>query len=699
MNLKTETILEQIDDLFNARSVAIIGVPRGFKAGKLFLLALLDQGYTGAIYPVNPLAKDIDGLKCYPTLSAVPGPVDLAIVLTPHDQTLGVVKECAQKGVKGVVLFTAGYKETGTEAGAALEAEIVALARSSGMRLIGPNGMGLYCPKTGLSFFPRLSKVSGPIGLISHSGSLTNILGFMGPRKNLCFSKVVSLGNECDLSTQDLLAYLGQDHDTRVIGAYIEGIQNGPAFLKALRRASLNKPVVLWKMGLTEEGSRAAASHTGAMAGKRPIWEGVVAQGGGIAVEGFEAFADTLMAFSLLPHTIGRRVAVISGPGGLAVSAAEACGKEGLQLADLSAATRQALKALIPAVGTSAQNPVDVGLTASIDIELYIQSVRIAAADPGVDLLVIIGIGLSPEINRHYTEALIQARNEYQKPFVMVNIPGFEPELGQRFCEAGIPFFDSAERAMAGLSRIIQYRQWRQVQTEPDLETEHQCELKGWPKINFPSPAGRLSEYQAKQFLAAHGIPVTREILVRTADELPAAMTFIGYPLVMKGASGAVDHKTEKGIVITDIRTEAEAQAAFHRIMVRLEGDGKAVLVQEMIQGQRELVAGMVRDPQFGPCVMFGLGGIFTEILQDRAFRVAPLLRQDALELMGAIAGRGILEGVRGMPPVDKQALADVLMALGRIGLAHDNIDQIDINPLIIQGDRPVAVDALIILK
>jgi acyl-CoA synthetase (NDP forming) len=433
-------LIGQLDALFEAKSVAIVGAPRGMKMGKLFLVALLDQGFPGQIYPVNPKAEEIDGLKVYPSVSAIPGPVDLAIVLVPHDRALPVVKECGRKGVKGAVLFTAGYKETGTEEGRALEEELVRVARSSGMRLIGPNGMGLYCPKTGLSFFPQLSKDPGPLGIISHSGSLTNILGRLASQKGIRFSKVVSLGNECDLKSADFLTYLGSDPDTRVIGAYLEGIKDGPFFLDALRKACLEKPVILWKLGLTQEGGRAAASHTGALAGAREIWEGVVRQSGAVPVVGFEAWVDALMGFCLLPSGVGDRVAIISGPGGLAVSAAEACGNNGLRLAQLSPETRSVMAKFVPPTGTSLRNPVDVGLTSALDIDIYVQAARRVAGDPGVDTVVIAGMGLNPGDNQRYTDAIIQAHKDFQKPFLMVKIPGFDPELAQRFCEAGVPF-------------------------------------------------------------------------------------------------------------------------------------------------------------------------------------------------------------------------------------------------------------------
>ncbi len=453
-----ENLISQIDDLFHPESIAIIGLPRGMKAGKLFLIALLDQGFPGDIYPVHPEADEIDGLKTYPSVSAIPGPVDLAIILVPHHSTLSVIKECAAKGVKGAVLFTAGYKETGTNEGMELEEALVRIARSAGMRLFGPNCMGLYSPKTGLSFFPELSKESGPVGFISHSGSLANILGRIAPQRGIRFSKVVSLGNECDLNSADLLTYLGNDPETGIIGAYLEGIKDGPYFLEALKAASRNKPVILWKVGITSEGRRAAFSHTGALAGSKEIWEAVVHQGDAIPVSGFEALADALMGFSLLPPDLGDRVAILSGPGGLAVGAAEACGNNGLILAELSTKTRSALAGFVPPTGTSLSNPVDVGLTASLELEIYIQAARALAADPGVDAIVVVGTGLTPDANRLYTESMIRAREEFQKPFIMVNVPGFDTDLAQTFCRAGIPFFESAERAMRVYAMVRQYR-------------------------------------------------------------------------------------------------------------------------------------------------------------------------------------------------------------------------------------------------
>lgn len=440
--------LEQIDSLFHPRSVAVVGVPRGMKMGKLFLVALRDQGFPGAIYPVNPEAREIDGLRAYPSVSALPEPVDLAILLVPSHESLRVLKECIERGVKGAVLFTAGFGETGSKQGTALERELAALAKGSGMRIIGPNCMGIYAPGSGLSFFPELPKEAGPIGMISQSGSLGNILGRLAYHKGLRFSKVVSIGNQCDLTASDFMEYLALDPDTGLITAYLEGVKDGRRFLEALRLACKKKPVLLWKVGLTPEGAKAAMSHTGSLGGSGEIWRAVAAQAGAALVEGFEDWVDALMSFAFLHRPLGSRVAILSGPGGLAVAAAEACGREGLRLAALRPATKNRLSRVVPPTGTSLMNPVDVGLSASFDMNIYVESASALAQDPDVDVVLVIGMGFSKEANSEYAQAMIQLQGETAKPFLMVNIPGFDPDMGRAFLKAGIPFFETAERAL-----------------------------------------------------------------------------------------------------------------------------------------------------------------------------------------------------------------------------------------------------------
>jgi len=453
----TKKTNQQIEALFHPDSIAIVGLPRELKTGKLYLIALQDQGYRGKIVGVNPNADEIDGIKCYPSVADIPGKVDMAIVLTPYHHTLPVIEECAQKGVKGVVLFTAGYKETGTMEGAQRQAKIVAVANKVGMRLIGPNGMGLYAPESGLSFFPNLSRQSGPISLISHSGSLANIICGMGASYGLFFNKAVSLGNECDLNSIDFFNYYAQDPNTDIISAYIEGIADGDGFLKAVRNAALKKPVIIWKVGLNPEGQSAAHSHTGALSSPKEIWDGVAAQSRITTVSGFEMWIDTMMGFSLLPKLKGNRVAIITGPGGFGVAAAEACGKENLKLAQISNETRSLLNKVIPPTGTSLRNPIDVGMTASLLIEIYIESIKAVAADPGVDVVLLIGIGLSVETNEKFSAAVISTQRTSGKPFLVVEVPNSEYSFSDVFSKAGIPFFKSSERALSTYTRVLDY--------------------------------------------------------------------------------------------------------------------------------------------------------------------------------------------------------------------------------------------------
>jgi acyl-CoA synthetase (NDP forming) len=291
---------------------------------------------------------------------------------------------------------------------------------------------------------------------------LTNILGRLAPWKGIRFSKVISSGNECDLTAADFLTYLGHDSETCLIGSYIEGIKNGPYFLKALKEASLNKPVIVWKVGLTPEGSRASASHTGAFGGSRKIWQAVERQTGAVPVVGFEAWVDALMGFSLLLENIGQNMAVISGPGGLAVSAAEACGMEGLCLASLSEQTQSQLSGFVPSTGTSVRNPVGVSLSAHFDLTIFRRSAETVARDPGVDAVVIIGGGLTPEDGETFVRYMIEVQRECGKPLMMVAIPAHDLKLGQQFCQAGIPFFESAERAMRTYALVFRYQRWRQ---------------------------------------------------------------------------------------------------------------------------------------------------------------------------------------------------------------------------------------------
>ena len=453
-------------ELLYPESVALIGVPRSLKQGSIFLRAMLDCGFPGKLFLINPWAEKINGFRAYPSVKAVEDSIDMAILLVPNSETPQVLQECAEKGVKVAVLYTAGYSELGTEKGEALEKRILGIAGSKGMRLIGPNCMGIYSPKAHLSNFPELSKIPGKMSLISQSGSLTNMLCKLMPSREMFFSMAVSTGNEADLNSTDFLWYFGQDNDTKFIALYLEGIKDGRRFFNVLKETTLNKPVIIWKSGFTEMGKRAISSHTGSMTGSTEIWTAVFRQCGATVVAGIEEFVDAATAFYLLPETINSRVGVVSGPGGLAVSAADACQRAGLQLANLKRKTQMVLKFLIPATGTSVRNPVDLGLSASLDVNLLGKAAEAVGKDPGVDAVMIIGAGITPEQNKVFPEVLPKARNVVKKPFFMVSLPGFGIEQIRQLFQHGIPVFDSVERAANAYAKVLRYQNWLRVKKE-----------------------------------------------------------------------------------------------------------------------------------------------------------------------------------------------------------------------------------------
>jgi acyl-CoA synthetase (NDP forming) len=450
-----------MEAIFNPASVAVVGVPEGMKMGRLFLMGLQSAGYRGNIYPVNPRIDTIDGLPVFRRVTDIPGPVDLAVVLVPKKHLYSVIEELGAIGTRAAVIFTAGFSELGAE-GTDEQRALVAYARARGIRLIGPNCMGVYSPGARMSFFPSMPMDEGDAAFVSGSGSLTSFVVLRGVSRGLYFSKAVSFGNAADLVPSDFFAYLADDPATSVITAYIEGIPEGTRFLETVKRVSRKKPTVIWKAGLTEYGGKAARSHTGALAGRPALWEGALAQAGAVQVSGMDELLDAVMALKFIPPGTGNRVAILSGPGGFAVAAADELERSGLLLAELSPETRRRIASVLPETGISAANPVDVGLSASVDYRLYTEPARAVMEDPGVDALLIIGGTFSAQTNRSFMEGLVEAKRETGKTLIMVDIPEFyfaipEKDLGGQFVAAGIPTFPSSARALWALRRVVEY--------------------------------------------------------------------------------------------------------------------------------------------------------------------------------------------------------------------------------------------------
>ena len=416
----TKAAGDVMEAIFSPKSVAIVGIPAGMKMGRLFLMGLQSAGYRGTLHLVNPKLDELDGMKVLKRTGDIPGPLDLAIVLVPREKLLQVIDELGQVGTRAAVIFTAGMGELGSN-GMQQQRELVDRARKNGIRLIGPNCQGVYAPRSGLSFFPGMPTTAGDISFVSGSGSLASLSVGRGASRGIYFNKVISFGNAADLTSSDFFDHLGDDPDTRVIISYIEGIPEGRRFFETISLISAKKPVVVWKAGLSDYGARAAHSHTGALAGDEQIWRSALIQAGAVPVSGMDEMIDAAMLFSFSSRPVGDRVAILSGPGGLAVSAADAAARAGLKLASLSEDTQKKIAHVLPPAGISIRNPVDVGLGASGNVEQYTKPARYLMEDDGVDVVVVIGGTFVREMNQAYRRELISAKNDTNKTLVAVN--------------------------------------------------------------------------------------------------------------------------------------------------------------------------------------------------------------------------------------------------------------------------------------
>lgn len=445
---------DSLRPLLEPRSVAVVGVSRQGKQGAVFLQGLLNPGFKGPIYVVNPSADEVMGVKAYPSIGALPQTPDLAVLTLPAEPAIAVVAECAARGVPGVALFTAGFNELATAEGDDRARRLLAAAGST--RLIGPNGMGLYNPRCGIAMFPAMPSTVGGVGLVSQSGSLTQMLVRAVAARGLGFSKAISMGNQLDLNAADYLEFLAADPETTTIGAYIEGVPDGARFQHALREAAATKPVVIWKAGRVAAGARAAQSHTGQLAGAYGVWRGIARQAGAVLVREADELVDTLAAAAALStvRAPGKRIAIVTGPGGPAVSASDACEEAGLELATFSDQTLKMLRGIVAAAGTSVRNPVDVGMVIQRAAEVYGPCLRAVLADDGVDAAVVIG-GSRADLDG-FGQMLADARRSTGKPvlYVLTDDPNPSP-MATLLAEAGVATAPSAERCLRAYARLV----------------------------------------------------------------------------------------------------------------------------------------------------------------------------------------------------------------------------------------------------
>ncbi|MBN1443741.1 MAG: acetate--CoA ligase family protein [Planctomycetes bacterium] len=690
-----------LEKLLLPQSVAIIGASRvQGKVGYEIVSNILSGGFTGPVHPVNPKADEILGLECFPSVAAIGGPVDLAVICLPSPAVDKTILECGKAGIRAAIVITAGFKEIGEE-GRKLEDRLVRTARQAGVRILGPNCLGLISTHVNLnaSFAPLMPR-QGSIAMISQSGALIAGILDKAQEGKIGFSYVVSVGNKAELDEEELLRAFAADPKTRVIAGYIENITEGEKFLRTAERVVPEKPVVLVKAGSTAAGTKAAFSHTGSLAGSEAAYECAFRRSGIIRAASIEDLFDLAQAFAEQPLPIGRRIAVITNAGGPGIMAADACEKANLTFRVLSESAVQKLQEVLPAAA-STNNPVDV--LGDADETRYENTLRIVMSDEGVDAALVL---LTPQAMTHpaeTAEAIARVYREVRKT-VLVSFIGSKLVEGgiEILRENGIPQFPSPERAARALQAMADYVDWcsqppRVIHRIPT----HRVRVEKTIRRHRALGQTEVGEQAAKDILEAYGFIVPESILARNVDEARSAAERIGYPVVIKIASQDISHKSDVGGVRVGLENEEELIDGFELMMLRIqrklpEARLDGVTVQEMKAGGREVIIGMTRDPQFGPLLVFGLGGIHVEVLKDVAFELAPITEEEACAMIERTKTFKLLRGVRGEKGVDTDTIAESLRRISQLSVDFPEILELDINPLKVTGTEAIAVDGRI---
>lgn len=693
---------------FEPRGIAVVGASPDRGKGGNIIVSNLKKGYPGKIFPVNPRYESIEGFACYSSVLDVPDPVDLAIVFVSAKMVAPVIEACAERGIPAVMIQSAGFSEIGSE-GERLQNTVKEMAGKKGVRLWGPNCMGLvntvnrHVFSTVTPSFWETGLISGGVSLIAQSGMLAGafLIDIMS-HGSMGIAKVCSIGNKMDVNENDLLEYLIDDPDTRSIGLYLESFYDCRRFMELAR--STSKPIVVLNGGKTDLGAAAALSHTASLSANGAIIEGAMAQAGVAVANGFYQLADFCKTLAAYPGTVNKRnnrVAVLTYTGAAGIVSTDIMDTYGLKPADLRPETLRTLQTVFPEWMPPA-NPVDMwpGIILNGTDRTYGKAMEAVCADPGVDAVFahcfVGGFNLEPDI-----AMMAETARRAGKPFFCW-ISG-EREKVCRFQatahELGVPVFREIIRAVECISLLLK--------REPDNPSKVQVVMDSRPLTIEQEKCsrllsegdGQLDEYVAKKIFAASGIPVVQERCVATMKEAVKAAAEIGYPLVVKGLVPGVSHKTESDLVRLGVTSVNDLESSLDSLQSSMKGCGR-ILIQKLVPGKIELTAGFIRDPLLGECVMCGLGGIFAETLNITAFGLAPLGQADALGLIDRLKCQSLLNGVRGLPPVKKDVLARILVVLGDLGCLYPRIQEIDINPLIINNNgSPIAVDGLVVLS
>jgi acetyltransferase len=689
---------------FRPRQVAVVGASsQPGKVGYDVLANLLGNGFQGQVIPVNPHGGEILGAPVLKSIHELPPDLDLAVVAVQAALVPQAVRDLAARGAKAVVVVSAGFKEVGGS-GAGLERELKEVVRQNpGLRLIGPNCVGIIDTTVGLNAsFAGAMPNRGNLGFFSQSGAMCLAILDWSLDNNIGFSKFVSLGNKADLTEVEMLELMAADPETKVILGYLEAVEDGRRFMETARRITRVKPVVLVKSGVTGAGARAASSHTGALAGADAAYEAAFRQCGVQRAHSMRELFNLAVALANQPLPAGRGLGILTNSGGPGIICADAAEINGLHLVGLRPETAQELRSFLPEIA-SVYNPVDT--TGGASARTYGRCLTTLVADPNVDGSVVI---VTPTATLQPLDVAKEiCAVATAKPVFAVLMGHHSVQQGRDYCQAhGLPAYEFPEEAVQAWRGMLDYRLWLEaVPLAPDLvpgDRETVARI-----IAGLRRQGRLhmNELEARTCLAAYGVSVARALAAATSEEAVAAARELGLPVAMKIDSPGISHKSDVGGVRVNLASEAAVAEAFLEMTSRIQRQSpeawiRGVLVQEMVGGGRETIVGLSRDPQFGHLLMFGLGGIYVEVLQDVAFRVAPVARAEALEMVRSIRSFPLLRGVRGEPPADLAALGQALLALG--SLAHDfpEVAEADINPLMVlpRGRGAVAVDGRIAL-
>ncbi|MHB8895951.1 MAG: acetate--CoA ligase family protein [Candidatus Geothermincolia bacterium] len=685
---------------FEPRSLAVIGASsHPDKVGYSVLANIVKSGYEGEIWPVNPKAAAIQDIECFKDVQELPGAPELAVVIVPAPLVPDTVGKLATMGTPYAVIISAGFKETGIE-GRRLERETVERAHAGGMRLLGPNCLGIMNTTLPLNAsFARKMPPKGTIGVISQSGAICTSLIDWARDQSVGFSKLISLGNNSDLVESDFLESLTEDAQTTVISMYLEGVSDGERFFESLKIASRAKPVVLLKAGVTQAGAQAASSHTGALAGSESAYEALCDQASVLRAGSVEELVELSCAFATQPVPKGPRIAIVTNAGGPGIIASDACEEAGLVLAQISNRTVARLRKYLPPAA-STHNPVDI--LGDADALLYAIAVEALLDDAGVDgVLVILTPQAMTEIYRTADEVIRVARNAHKTVLCSFMGAGSVDAPVNRLQKAGIPNIPFPDRAMLALGRMY----------ERELELHRPVSRAARFDVDKDAVDAILSRYLEKdeiqvdagdcrEVLGAYGIPFAP---YKFAPDLRSARRVaqeMGYPVVMKVVSPQILHKTDVGGVILNIRNTRELGTKYddmmgnvRRLMPGAEVHG--VGIQKMVPSGHELILGIVKDPQFGAMIMVGLGGIYVEAFKDVVFRLAPISPGESARMLRELQAFRLLEGVRGEPPADVEAVEEILQRLSCLALDHPELGEMDINPLMVynSGDGCTCVD------